>query len=116
MSTSAASRDHARLADRLGGTAIGFLAVALVAFVWVLDQPSVDLPSPAITLGSFTVPAAVAVALSGAGLAMARRAGVRSWLAPVAFRLSVGFVVMLGGGVAIGILMMHRMGDALSSF
>ncbi|WP_280346412.1 hypothetical protein [Nocardia neocaledoniensis] len=96
--------------------ALIFLAAAVADLVWMVNRPGNELPPPTVTIGSFAVPAAIAIALSSAGIVISRRAGLRSWLSSTALCLSLSFVVLCGIGAAAYVVAMLQGLEALSNF
>ncbi|UGT55209.1 hypothetical protein [Nocardia asteroides] len=109
-------RKRIRPDDWWGGAALGFLVVALVDLVWMVNRPGNELPSPAVTIGSFAGPAALAIALSSAGMVISRRAGRRPWLSSAALYLSLGFVALCALGAVLFVVAMLQGLEALSNF
>ncbi|GEM30510.1 hypothetical protein NN3_15170 [Nocardia neocaledoniensis NBRC 108232] len=99
-----------------GGAALGFLVVALADLLWMINRPGNALPSPAVTIGSFAGPAAVAITLSSAGMVISRRAGYRPWLSSTALCLSLGFVALCTLGAVLFVVAMLQGMEALSNF
>ncbi|MEU3012046.1 hypothetical protein [Nocardia asteroides] len=120
MSVTAAHHDRVssagRWANLLAWSALASLSIAIVGLVWMVNRPGVPRLSPVLLYGSFIVPGAAAVALSAAGLLLAQRAGAGTWLPATAFRLSLGFAVIVALGALAIVLMLWRMAEALSSF
>lgn len=109
-------RERTRPDDWWGGAALGFLVVAVADLVWMMNRPGVELPTVVVTIGSFAAPAAIAIAVSLAGVVVSRRAGLRPWLSAVALRLSLSFVALCGVGAFAYVVLMLRGLDALSRF
>ncbi|WP_280302417.1 hypothetical protein [Nocardia neocaledoniensis] len=99
-----------------GGAALGFLAVALTDLLWMINRPGNELPSPAVTIGSFAGPAALAIALSSAGIVLSRRAGHRPWLSSTALCLSLAFIALCALGTVLFVVTMLQGLEALSNF
>ncbi|MFF0546017.1 hypothetical protein ACFYTF_24575 [Nocardia thailandica] len=109
-------RHRTRPDDWWGGAALILLVAAVAVLIWTMDRPGNELPHPAVTIGTFTGPAAIAIAVSSTGIVVSRRAGIRPWLSPVALRLALGYIVLCGVGVVAYVALMLQGLDALSKF